>query len=183
MSTCVYAVISGVEVSNIVVMSAEGSAAIGTAVDITNLDPRPGIGWTYTNGVFSAPAVVVPTPEADLPTVKARAIDAVNTRAGNSRLKFMTSIPGQESTYQFKQQEMERYYAATDPQPADYPFLAAEAAATGQNLAELAALVKATWEQWQPLAVHIEATRRGAIVAIENAETVEEVLAVQPVFP
>ena len=113
-----FALIAGGVVSNVIFASPEFADTLGSCVDITDLVPRPGIGWTYENGVFSAPAVVVPTPDADLATVKARAIDAVNAAAGASRVKFITDIPGQEATYQFKKEEMERYFATPDPSPA-----------------------------------------------------------------
>jgi hypothetical protein len=152
-------------------------------VDITDLVPQPAIGWVYENGVFSSPTSVVPTPDADLATVKARAIDSVNMAAGASRVKFITDIPGQESTYHFKKEEMERYFGTPTPSPDAFPFLAAEAQATNSTMAAVAAAVRETWSQWQPRAVAIEAARRGAVVEIQTAQTVEAVIAVQAQFP
>lgn len=51
-----YAIIELNKVSNIVVAD---SALSGNWVCLDGLDPHPGIGWDYENGVFSAPVVPV----------------------------------------------------------------------------------------------------------------------------
>ena len=39
----------------------------GEWIDVTNADPMPAPGWTYSGGVFTAPAPVVPP---ELPVIK-----------------------------------------------------------------------------------------------------------------
>lgn len=63
-----WALITGIDVVNVAVAGNPPDLAWLTAmeaeydavVDVTGLDPRPGIGWTYENGTF--------TPEPDPPT-------------------------------------------------------------------------------------------------------------------
>lgn len=107
----------------------------------------------------------------------------INTLAGNSRAKYITVIPGQESTYQFKLQEAQEYVNTDAPSDSDYPFLMAEAISTNVSLLVLAQSVLQTWNMWKPLAAKIEGIRRGAMVDINNATTVDEVMSINPIFP
>lgn len=106
---------------------------------------------------------------AALAEAKAAAVQRVNAAAGAARAAMITVIPGQDATYQIKEAEAKAYAAAFEPDPADYPYLAAEAAALGLPLADLAATVAATALAWHRLNAAIEATRRGAITRIETA--------------
>lgn len=122
-------------------------------------------------------------PGPSLEKVKAGAIARVNRSAGNSRAKFITVIPGQETTYAEKRTEAQAYQRTQNPQASDYPMLAAEAAATGQTLEAVAAEVLTLAGQWRQLGAHIEGVRRGAIVQVQQAKSVEEVEAVRWTFP
>lgn len=61
-----YAIIDGGLVTNMI--DAQGEWPEG--VDVTNLDPRPGIGWSYDGQVFTAP----PAPPADPPPPEVRRV-------------------------------------------------------------------------------------------------------------
>jgi hypothetical protein len=157
---------------------ARGDVANG--VDITDVEPRPGIGWRYAAGVFTPP----PPFSRDAATVKADAIARVNTIAGECRAKYLTVVPGQAETYLLKADELRAYdlaVAANAPiVPSDYPILSTEALATGTTLEATVALVRETRAQWLQLAAVVEGIRRGAIVAIEAASTEAAVLAAIP---
>lgn len=107
----------------------------------------------------------------------------INNAAGNARAKYITAIPGQESTYQFKLQEATSYVNTQNPSDDDFPFLSAEALATHTTVSVIANNILQTWNAWKPLAVEIEAIRRGALVDVSSATTLEEILNINPVFP
>lgn len=104
---------------------------------------------------------------------KRRMIDQVNERAEQVRGMHLTPGSGQAITYARKEEEARRWTEEADE--AGFPFLSAEAAATGATLAETAALVLAQANAWVMLGSAIEGHRRGLVVAIEAAETLEEI--------
>jgi hypothetical protein len=146
---------------------------VPSAIDVTDCDPRPSIGWRYDaeTGAFAPP----PAFSRDAATVKADAIALVNTRAGDCRARYLTTVPGQAETYLLKADELRAYDAAIAAGapivPAAYPILSTEALATGATLDATATLVRETRAQWVQLAAAVEGMRRGAIVAIEAATT------------
>lgn len=110
-----------------------------------------------------------------LARAKANAAVRVNAEAGAFRGRFITIAPGQEATYLRKEDEARRY--DTSGGAGDYPFLSAEAAATGDTLAAVAELVLTTANQWVPLGAAIEGQRRAALKNIALAATLSEVAA------
>ncbi|MFA7597665.1 MAG: hypothetical protein WCY92_15060, partial [Novosphingobium sp.] len=87
--------------------------------------------------------------------------------AGLFRARFITDVPGQSQTYVEKEREALAY--ATDPE-GSYPFLAAEAAATGRTIAQVAAEVAGTAAAWRMLGAAIEGARIGAKRAVSAAK-------------
>ena len=49
----------------------------GAWVDVTEIDPRPGPGWSYSEGVFTAPPAVVPPELPPVKTEEEKLADAV----------------------------------------------------------------------------------------------------------
>lgn len=105
--------------------------------------------------------------KADL---KAR-IDAV---AETERLKYITPGAGQAMTYQQKAAEAAACLVDTNPDPTDYPLLAAEIGITGASLAEVAQTVYDAHQAWRVIGAQIEAARLGGKAAIDAAETAED---------
>ena len=103
----------------------------------------------------------------DLGPLKAAVTSQVNGAAGEFRKRFITDIPGQDATYLAKEVEAKAWTADADATL--FPYLSCEAEATGQPIADVAALVLATAEQWRALDPRIEGQRRGATVAISAA--------------
>ena len=58
-TTHVYAIVEKGVVTNVIVASAEFIAAVPGHVRIDTVTPRPGLGWTYANTRWTAPAPVV----------------------------------------------------------------------------------------------------------------------------
>ncbi|QCO07376.1 hypothetical protein [Azospirillum argentinense] len=119
---------------------------------------------------------VIPEPPAPpvvpLAALKVAAVDLINARVGELRAVHITVTTGQSATYLEKQDEAERH-AAGDSGP--FPYLEAEAAATGSTLDDVAALVRATAAAWTATNADLEGRRRGALVAVEAAETAVQV--------
>lgn len=94
----------------------------------------------------------------------------VDAGAGAFRTLFITDVPGQEMTYVRKEKEG-RDFIANGAGP--WPMLEAEAAATGEEIAALAATVVAQADQVIGLGALIEGARMGAKKAVRAAPTEE----------
>ncbi len=114
----------------------------------------------------------------DLAPMKRALTDAVNSRAEAVRCLFLTPGSGQAITYARKEDEARAWTAEADP--ADFPFLSAEAAATGTTLGDTAALVLAQAIAWVTIGAAIEGNRRGLVVAIDAAPDVASLEAIDP---
>ena len=110
---------------------------------------------------------------ADLAPYRREAIARINGAAGQTRLEFITDIPGQQMLYQAKEAEAAAYLVES-PAPADlsaYPLMAAE---VGPGLTALTPLDLAqTWlamaNQWRLVAAAIENVRLLHVYAVEQA--------------
>ena len=103
----------------------------------------------------------------NLAPCKRSMIDAVNSRAEAVRNLFLTPGSGQAITYARKEDEARAW--TIEANPAAFPFLSAEATATGATLADTAALVLDQANAWVTIGAAIEGNRRGLVVAIEAA--------------
>lgn len=111
----------------------------------------------------------------NLDQLRAQMLERVNAEAGEFRRRFITDIPGQQATYLAKEQEAAAWTPSSDP--AGFPYLVNEAAATGVSVADIAALVLQTASAWRALDPKIEGRRRGAAVAIAAAADAEAIMA------
>lgn len=98
---------------------------------------------------------------------EARLHRIIDNDAGDFRTRFITDVPGQQQTYAEKEKEARAWTVESDP--ADFPFLSAEAAARGVTIAEVAALVIATADAWRNLGAAIEGARMGAKAGVSAA--------------
>lgn len=104
----------------------------------------------------------------EIADLEAELLARIDREAGAFRTRFITSVPGQAQTYVEKEREALAYQA--DPN-ASYPFLTAEAAATGSTVAAVAALIAGTASAWRNLGAAIEGQRMGAKQAVKAAAT------------
>ncbi|PQV56416.1 hypothetical protein LX70_02682 [Defluviimonas denitrificans] len=121
-------------------------------------------GWVVEGG-----ALVL----ADLTAYRREAIARINEAAGQTRLQFITDIPGQQMLYQAKEQEAAAYLAES-PAPVDlsnYPLMAAEVGAglTALTPLDLAQTWLAMANQWRLVAAAIENVRLLHVYAVEQA--------------
>lgn len=117
---------------------------------------------------------VQPYEPPPLDGVKAGLKARLDTAAENERLKYITGGSGQTMTYLQKATEAAACLAETDPDPADYPLLAAEIGVTGATLAEVAQTVYDAHQMWRVIGAQIEAARLGGKAAIEGSSSVED---------
>lgn len=151
-------------------MQARGLAPHEEYIDVTGEDPEALVQMDWRSRFHNLPS--------RFPVYAEVAKERINREAGACRSRYITVIPGQESTYLMKEQEARAY-----PGAGPFPMLEAEAEACGATVAEIATLVIQTATQWRLLAAMVEGVRRGAILAVERATTVAEVDAVRPTFP
>lgn len=120
------------------------------------------------------PAQALRGMEIDLDIVRAYLMARVDLEAEQVRLRFVTGGAGQAMTYARKEAEA-RAWTADNAAPT--PFLNAEAAATGQPLAAVAAEVVARADAWVQIGSAIEGARMGAKAAIDRAATLGAIVA------
>lgn len=148
-------------------------------------DGPGGIGWNWDGQGPAAP----PEPEVDLIVLKASLKAAIDGAAEREREKYITTGAGQTLTYQRKADEAQRLddrLAADpnyEPDPVDYPLLAAEVGITAPTLVGVGQVVLAALQRWLAIGGAIEAVRLGAKGAIDMAGDVAAALAVKPVWP
>ena len=91
----------------------------------------------------------------------------IDAAAGAFRTLFITDVPGQQQTYAEKEREARTWTAGADP--AELPFLAAEASARGMPIADVVAMIIATADAWRLLGAAIEGARMGAKAGVTAA--------------
>ncbi|MBB5987441.1 hypothetical protein [Sphingobium lignivorans] len=103
-----------------------------------------------------------------------RLLAKIDQEAGAVRERFITVIPGQETTYKEKEGQARAWLTAADPDPEDpaYGMLAREAEECGISISEVAASSVAMADYWRPINERIEARRRGRKEAVKAATTV-----------
>ncbi|OMQ42081.1 hypothetical protein [Ensifer sp. 1H6] len=109
--------------------------------------------------------------EPDLPAMRLDAITKIDRDAEKYRLNFITAGSGQTMAYQQKLTEARAALVDPPALESDIPHIVAEAALDGVSVADKAAEIIATFEQWQVVSASIEAKRLGAKKAVAAAET------------
>ncbi|WP_427501395.1 hypothetical protein ACQE3E_06750 [Methylomonas sp. MED-D] len=124
--------------------------------------------------------LVLTKPLADL---KAAAGAEVDRLAGEIRARYITVSPGQEVTYALKRAEAAAYIAAAYPADATaYPWIAAEATATGKTPAQAADRIAEKAAEWVAIGSQIEGARQAAKAAISAASSAADIWAAKAAF-
>ncbi|MFT0892231.1 hypothetical protein [Pseudochelatococcus sp. G4_1912] len=168
------AIVEHRKVTNIILLESIEDAALFNAIPC---DEGVSIGWSYSEGVFTPPAL----PPVDLDALKVALKAAVDAAAEVERHRYITSGSGQAMTYQAKAAEAQRY-AETDG-AGEYPFLSMEVGITGATLADVAAVVLIMHNQWQAIGGQVEQARLFAKAQIDAASDEATARAVVPVWP
>lgn len=106
---------------------------------------------------------------ADLQRYKASSLALVVKAIAQIREVMITDLPGQQMIYLAKEAEAKMWIAATEPDLADYPLMAAEVGITASTAADLAAMWVALSAAWRAAAAQLENIRFSAGVAIAAA--------------
>ncbi len=128
--------------------------------------------WDAENRQFVYAAIA-----CDLSVVLASCETAIDEAAGDVCSRYLSSGHSQDLRYAEKACEIKAYLIDTEPAPAKYPVMAAEAAACGVTLAEKAAEITAVRESWVALCAAIEAARIGGKKACADCTDAEAMLA------
>ncbi|MCJ1901219.1 hypothetical protein MR829_12630 [Paracoccus versutus] len=113
---------------------------------------------------------------------KVEAIARINTSIGEIRKNFITDIPAQEMIYQAKENEAKAYLADDDPLPEDYPLIHAEIGITADDAYQLSQLWLNMSQILRETAAHLENIRLGAIAAIEQAQSQQDIAEIMNTF-
>lgn len=114
------------------------------------------------------------------PLVRARwyALRDIDDAAGRARLRYITDVPGQQAVYMVKLQQAQAYAAAfaLSEQAAVPPYIAAEASATNETAAVVAANILALAGVWnEQVGPAIEGARMGGKAAVTAAQDLEQI--------
>jgi hypothetical protein len=98
----------------------------------------------------------------------------VDTAAGEARLRYLTSIPGQDATYGAKLTDAEKFIADGyhEENIEDYPWLAGEVRTYGKTPTVAALEITTKASQWIQVGVPIEEIRLKAKQAIRDSDSV-----------
>jgi len=116
-----------------------------------------------------------------LEAMRATAVAQINAEAGTQRARHITVTTGQEGTYIEKAAEARAFASDPAPDPARYPYLAAEAGYTGQTIDDVATRVLATAAAWTTINAQIEGLRQRALRAAASASSPGDLDALFPI--
>lgn len=131
--------------------------------------------------VLPMPADPAPPTEADAEYKRAARVK-IDGAAALARMRYITSLPGQDVTYLAKYQDAKAYIAAGPlAQLGDYPWIQAEAQATGQSAPATATRIKTAGDLWHnvkgPAIEAIRVARKDAVSAATLRTEVDSELA------
>jgi len=142
----------------------------GDYTEVEQSDLGELIGWRVVDG-----ALVRPEGWADAALLSGRlaAVARINTAAGLIRRLYVTDIPGQEALYLLKEAEARAWLAEAEPDPAQYPLIAAEIGITAPSGDEVAQVYLNLGALYVQAAAQLETARLGHIAIAETAPTPE----------
>jgi hypothetical protein len=107
----------------------------------------------------------------DVAGLRAAMRAAIDADAERCRLKYLTPGAAQAMVYQQKAAEADALLAADgEPDPGNYPILAASVGIEADTLTDIAHLVIGTRMAWTVIAAQIEAVRLGAKQALDRTD-------------
>ncbi len=122
--------------------------------------------------IIEVPSAAISGVATDLQKIRLFYAARIDAEAEGMRALFITPGSGQALTYIRKEAEARAYVADNG---ASTPLLTAEASATGVTVADLAATVIASADQWTAIGAQIEALRIGAKQGLSQAANLLEI--------
>lgn len=117
--------------------------------------------------ILMVPPSLLSTPGIDMGLLRDHMKDQIDAEAGAIRKLFITDVPGQAQTYERKEAEARRWQDGDDL--TDFPFMAAEAEASGKSVAEICSSILTAVATLTPIAARIEGKRMAAKRAMDEA--------------
>lgn len=118
-----------------------------------------------------------------LTSLKTALKQAIDAAAERERMRYITGGAGQAMTYARKVEQARAVQADADPQPADYPLLAASIGIDGVDIQAVAATILGLDAAWEQIGAAIEAVRLSAKRAVDLASDAATAAAVTPLWP
>lgn len=118
-------------------------------------------------------------PFKDIGEAREWARNRIDESAGAARARYITVTPGQDATYQAKYADAKAFVLAGYPDDRidQYPWVKAEAAATGASYGEAADGIKAVGDPWNMvIGPQIEELRIGGKKALDALTTISAVV-------
>lgn len=116
----------------------------------------------------------------DIPSVQVAAKNKIDIAAERARQRHITPGDGQSMTYRIKAEEARAYKDAGYPADmTEYPFVDAEAAATGETATATADAVIAQEDAWKAIGASIEGARLGGKKDVDDAADVSSIESVR----
>jgi hypothetical protein len=112
--------------------------------------------------------------QLDLVEMRATYSNRVDIAAGNTRLKYITDIAGQQMTYQEKVRQAEMLQANPALTATDCPLIFGEVGITAADAPGVAAVILARYASWQQIGAAIEKARLTAKNAIKTTANDED---------
>ena len=110
----------------------------------------------------------------------AQAVRRINEAAGQTRLRFITDIPGQEMIYKAKLDEARAYLSGPEPESLDaFPLIAAEVGITAPDAFQIAMIWLWMAEIWVQAAAQIEAIRLQGTAGVQAAQSLDEIARIE----
>lgn len=125
------------------------------------------------------PQIALATVPADIQIIKDYYRAVIDMGAGRFRMQFITDVPGQAQTYERKEAEARAWHEGADP--ADFPFIVAEAGLRGVSIQTVCDEVLAKVNELMPIAAAIEARRLFAKQAVTDASSIGAIVAASKV--
>jgi hypothetical protein len=153
------------------------SVLVSLKTCLVDYEPAPTDHVEVTSGEFNTLLGII----ADLSAAKDAAKGAIDKRAGETRLKYITSVPGQAETYMMKSDEAAKIKAigyetfTTEQIQNAYPVVFAEMSATGAGLVVVCETILGTAQAWRVIAANIERERRQAKIEVDGCSNVSEI--------
>lgn len=146
----------------------------GQTVQAMPAQPSPAHEWSGQSLAWVLNPSLMP---AALAEAQAKGQAQVDAAAGRARLRYITDVPGQQATYQRKEQQAREWTEAGYPEPAP-SFIAAEAEALGTTPQAIAVQVITLADFWAYVkGPEIEAARIKHKAAVRATATLEAVQA------
>jgi hypothetical protein len=147
---------------------------VGDAFVSGTVYPRPSTQHTFD--VDNRQWVLPGTPAEHLQSAKQSAKNRIDIKAGDTRAKYITSVPGQAETYTAKYEDAKQFAAAGYPlDTTNYPWVKADSEAYGITPKQAADNIIMLRNAWTNIGTTVEKIRLAGKTQVELATTVEQI--------